>query len=66
MTGLKKAINNGPDYLKGIIRQICEVVLIPIGTLCDPVWISQVNMDKGTCFKMKEKNHTIEVRKKNR
>lgn len=36
MTGLKKkAINNGPDYLKGIIRQICEGVLIPSGPFYD-------------------------------
>lgn len=54
MTGFKKkkAINKGPDYLKGIIRQICEVVLIPSGPFYDQIQLSQVKRDRGICFKM--------------
>lgn len=56
MTGLKKkAINKGPDYLKGIIRQICEIVLIPSGPLYGQIQLSQVKRDKGICFKLVEK-----------
>lgn len=53
----KKAINKGPDYLKGIIRQICEVVLIPIGPFYDQIQLSQVKRDKGICFKVIEKEN---------
>lgn len=66
MTGLKKAINNRPDYLKGIIRQICEGVLIPSGPFYDPIQLPWVKRDESICFKIKEKNHTIDLKKKKR
>lgn len=63
MTGFKKkkAINKGPDYLKGIIRQICEVVLIPSGLFYDQIQLSQVKRNKGICFKMIEKENIQQI-----
>lgn len=65
MTGLKKAINKGLDYLKGIIRQICEVVLIPSGPFYDQIQLCQIKRNKDICFKLIEKiNTTFEKRGK--
>lgn len=48
----KKAINKGPDYLKGIIRQICEVVLILCGPFYDQIQLSD-----------RERKHTTDLKR---
>lgn len=64
MTGLKKPLTTGPDYLKGIIRQICESVRIPSGPFYDQ---TELHKSKGikVCV-LKSKRGIIQYIEKNR